>query len=65
MSTLPEAVRLLASDPDRAEAICREMIASNANARDAKLVLVEALRRKGDLSGARAEIEPLAASNPD
>ncbi|MBS0384394.1 MAG: tetratricopeptide repeat protein, partial [Proteobacteria bacterium] len=64
MSTrLREAVSALASDPSRAEAICRAIIAAAPDDRDARLVFVEALRRKGDLDAAMTEIAPLAESD--
>jgi tetratricopeptide (TPR) repeat protein len=62
VTPLAEVVRIIRSDPARAEILCREILAREPTSRDAKLMLAEALRLKGNLPAARAEIEPLAAS---
>lgn len=55
---ISEALKALEADPARAETLCRAALEANPANGDARLVLSEALRRKGDLPAARA----LAAS---
>jgi tetratricopeptide (TPR) repeat protein len=59
-----EAMRLVISEPDRAETICREVLSRDPSDLDARVVLIESLRRQGRLSEARAEAEPFASANP-
>ena len=57
---LSEAIAALASDPARAVRVCRDLIRTEPGNRDAHIVLVEALRREGNLDAALAEVQPLA-----
>ncbi len=63
--TLNEAVKALARDPRLAAQLCRKLIDAEPHNRDARIVLVEALRREGRLEEALAQIEPLAKSDPN
>ncbi|MHB8528947.1 MAG: tetratricopeptide repeat-containing sulfotransferase family protein [Caulobacteraceae bacterium] len=59
---LRPAIRLLAFDPARAEAVAREVLVSAPGDCDALIVLATALRLQGAFEAARAVLEPLAAT---
>ena len=61
-TTLRTASGLLASEPARAAALARQILAAAPDTLDAQVVLGTALRLQGRLADARAVLEPLAAS---
>ncbi|MGE0740521.1 MAG: sulfotransferase [Hyphomonadaceae bacterium] len=61
---IAEALRIIGSAPQQAEAAVRAVLQANPAHSDAKLVLSEALRRQGKLDEARALVGPLAAASP-
>ena len=61
-ATLRPAIGLLGSDPARAEAMAREILAAAPGNPDALVVLGTALRLQGGFEAARAVLEPLAAT---
>lgn len=61
---LKRALAVMHADPGAAAAICKLVVEGDPAHGDAKLVLSEALRRLGDLAGARALVAPLAGANP-
>lgn len=62
-ASLAEAMKVMADDPMRAETLIRGALALAPDRADAKLLLSEALRRRGELDAARKIVEPLAASD--
>jgi len=60
-TALAHAARLLDSDPAAAAAQAREILRAVPGHPQARLCLGSALRRHGDIAGARATLEPLAA----
>ena len=63
-ASLEQAMGLLASDPARAEALARRILAETPADADAQLLLGTALRLQNKLEPARAALEPLAAQQP-
>ena len=59
-----EAVTIVASDPKRAEQLCRQALAEQPGDGDAQLLLSEALRLQGALLAARAEAEAQVRARP-
>ncbi len=59
-----EALTLLRSAPAQAETLLRAVLEAEPDNGDAKLVLSEALRRRGDLAGARALAQSDALARP-
>jgi len=63
-TALAHTVRLLAADPALAEAQAREILKAAPGHPEAILLLARARRGQGDVAGALALLEPLAASQP-
>lgn len=59
-----EAVAVIGKDPGRAEALCREALATDPSHGDAQLLLSEALRLQSRLPEARALAEAQTAARP-
>lgn len=64
-SNLIDGKKMLASDPAQAETRAIEHLAKFPDDRDAKLLLAEGIRMRGDPIRAREILEPLAAENLD
>ena len=61
---LRDAIRALAADPVRAEAIARELLQAAPDNVDARALLGAALREQGRLEPSRAALEPLVRDHP-
>ena len=64
-SLLRQAIGLIGHDPAAAEAKAREWLAAHPDDPQGRAALGTALRARGELSAARAVLEPLAAEQPD